>query len=151
MPFEQKLIEAKFAMNHILPEEIPAIAQDALEAGYDGPNLRRLSALDRPTAWETDRFLPGAKQEMDMNEIDRRVACLRLSQRLAHQMLDGTLDPIIGLARFERFWIDGDYPIELSSLSMLADEVEYSAAILRPDFRSQVIAELKELVQLKLS
>jgi hypothetical protein len=89
MPFQLRLIEAKLALDRILPEELPALALDALEMGYDGPNLRRLSALDRPSGWETDRFLTGAKLEIGIKNIDRRTAGLRLSQELAQQMLDG--------------------------------------------------------------
>jgi hypothetical protein len=150
MPFEQKLIEAKFAMNRILPEELPALALDALEAGYDGPNLRRLTALNRPSAWEVDMFLPGAKQEMGMIDLSPRVAGLRLSQEVARQMLDGKMDIVSNLDRLERLWIDSDYPVELSNLGMLADEIEYSAAILRHGFIPQVIQELEELMRLNL-
>jgi hypothetical protein len=57
---------------------------------------------------------------------------------------------LVSLSRFERFWIDSDYPVELSTLSMLADEIEYSAAILRADFHPQVVRELQALTQLEL-
>ena len=46
MTFEPEIVEAQLALNLIGTTDMPKLAQDALEAGFDGPGTRRLAALD---------------------------------------------------------------------------------------------------------
>jgi len=42
---------------------MPALTWDALEAGLDGPSIRRLAALINPSGWETDQIVPSFMAE----------------------------------------------------------------------------------------
>src|SRR5262249_22102880 len=50
--FDPNLFVARWYCSTVNPEEMPAFAADALEAGFDGPALRRLAALIRPTSYD---------------------------------------------------------------------------------------------------
>jgi hypothetical protein len=144
-----RLVEAKLKLGKLYPEDMPQLACDALESGYDGPILGEVALLYKPTSSDIDPLLPGLKAELRLAEIDNRTASLRLAKSLACEILSGKLDPIPRLVRFAHLWRDGGYPIELSGLGQLDDEVDYSAAMLRPGFVEEVAAELRELAELK--
>jgi hypothetical protein len=51
--FNPNLFVSKWYCSMVGRENMPAFAAaDALEAGYDGPALRKLSGLIKPTSWE---------------------------------------------------------------------------------------------------
>jgi len=52
MAFDREIIEATIALDLIPSEGMPAIAQDALEAGLDGRALVRLATLENPTYFQ---------------------------------------------------------------------------------------------------
>jgi hypothetical protein len=53
MAFDRELIEAKLALDLIASADMPSVAVEGLEAGLeaglDGPAIRRLAVLERPT------------------------------------------------------------------------------------------------------
>ena len=146
---DTRLVEAKLKMGMLYPEDMPQLAWDALESGFNGRSLCVLTGLYKPTGRDTDPLLPGLKVELGLNEIDERTACLRLAQDFAREILNRKLDPISNLARFAHLWRDGGYPIELSGLGQLEDEICYSAAIIRQDFLEEVLVELNALAVLQ--
>jgi len=94
MPFDLRLIEAKLALNMIGPDEVPALAWDAMEAGLDGPVIRRVAALIHPSGWEVDQMLPKFMAEAGMVRLSAQEAALRIAQHIARRILDEGLDPI---------------------------------------------------------
>jgi hypothetical protein len=50
MFFDRKLLEEQVALKRI--HHIQKLAWDALEAGLDGPAIRRLAALEKPSSLE---------------------------------------------------------------------------------------------------
>ncbi len=143
-----RLVEAKLKLGKLYPEDMPQLACDALESGYDGPNLGEVALLHKPTSSEIDPLLPGLKAELRLAEIDNRTASLRLAQSLAREILSRRLAPIPRLVQLAHLWRDGGYPIELSGLGQLEDELDYSAALPRPGFVEDVTAELRKLAEL---
>jgi len=91
--FEPEIVEAQLALNLIGTTDMPKLAQDALEAGFDGPGTRRLAALDFPTIFEVRKVLPLAMQEWQIGVISSDSAALRLAKRRARDILASGDDP----------------------------------------------------------
>jgi len=123
------------------------IAWHALEAGLDGPGIRRLAALEHPTFFEVAEILPRASQEMGLSELAIGDAALRLASRCAKEILDSGEDPLRHVRDFERLWIHADYPCELQSVGNLDDEVwvAQSCGQSEDKIREWVTARIKAL------
>lgn len=122
MPFDRELVEAKIALGRIGPQELPSLAWDALEAGKDGPSVRRLAALVNPSGWETDRIMPAFMAEAGLKSISRQEASVRLARRLAQRILSEGLDPVAHSRDFELLWIESDYAASIQEVGTLDDE-----------------------------
>lgn len=71
VPFDPQLVEAKLALGMVPADQMPPLAWDALEAGLDGPAIRRLAALVLPSGWETDELTPAFMAEAGLRSISR--------------------------------------------------------------------------------
>lgn len=103
------------------PEEMPSLAWDALEAGIDGPFIRRLAALVNPSGWETDQIEPGFMAETGMKRISIGEASVRIARQLATRILNEGLDPLAYTRDFELLWIKAEYPREIQEAGCLDD------------------------------
>ena len=138
IPFDLRLIEAKLALNMIGPDEVPALAWDAMEAGLDGPVIRRVAALIHPSGWEVDQMLPKFMAEAGMVRLSAQEAALRIAQHIARRILDEGLDPIDHTRDFELLWIRADHPEAIGDAGMLDDQ-KYTA-----EYMGQTEAEFRE-------
>jgi hypothetical protein len=93
-----------------------------LEAGLDGPAIRRMAALVEPSGWETDPILPTFMAEAGLNSITIREASIRLARHLARRILTGGLDPVEHTGEFEYLWMEADRAAEIAKAGMLDDE-----------------------------
>ncbi|SEG44861.1 hypothetical protein SAMN05421819_2989 [Bryocella elongata] len=81
MPFDPQEFAAKVILGELHSEDMPPAAQDALEAGFDGPAIVRLAILDDPSAWETDQLIPKVFGELGVerpSEAQRQYCSRRL-------------------------------------------------------------------------
>jgi hypothetical protein len=122
MAFDRQLVEAKLALDMIGPEQMPALAWDVLEAGPDGPSIRRLAALVNPSGWETDRIESAFMAEAGMARISTGEASIRIARQLATRILSEGLDPVAYTRDFELLWIRADYAAEIQEAGCLDDE-----------------------------
>ena len=104
---------------------MPSLACDALEAGLDGPSIRRLAALINPSGWETDQILPKFMAEAGLQNVSPSEACVRLARHLAVRILSEGLDPLNFTCDFESLWSNADYPRELEEAGCLQDQADY--------------------------
>ncbi|MGA3129379.1 MAG: hypothetical protein ABSD59_01170 [Terracidiphilus sp.] len=141
MPFDRKLVEAKLALSRISSVEMPSLAWDVLEAGLDGPCIRKLAALDHPSGWETDQVLPGFMAEAGLERISCTEASIRLARQLAGRILAEGLDPLAHTRDFELLWIQAGYPRAIYDAGTLDDQ-KYVA-----ESMGQTEAEIREHVQ----
>lgn len=123
MAFDAKLVEAQLALELIASEDMPRIAWDALEAGFDGTAIRRLAALDRPTYFEVAEVLPRVRQELGLSQVTTEQAATRVSIQIARQILASGDDPMNHLRDFESLWSRAGYPQGLGELGTLYDDV----------------------------
>ncbi len=123
VPFDPRLIEAQIALELIPSENMPKIAWDALESGFDGPAIRRLAALDFPTFFEIAEVLPRVMDELGVSRISVVQAAERLSRITAQRILASGDDPLKHLRDFESLWFRANYAKSLASLGTLHDDV----------------------------
>ena len=138
VPFDSQLVEARLALGLIGPDEMPALAWDALEAGFDGRSIRRLAALIKPSGWETDQIIPAFMAEAGMTSISREEASIRVARQLARRILCEELDPLAYSRDFEVLWIQADYPTAIQGVGSLDDQKAVA------EYIGQSEAELRE-------
>jgi hypothetical protein len=150
--FDRRTIEARLSLDLIASSDMPKVAWDALEAGLDGPGIRRLAALDSPTYFEVRDVLPRAMEEMGLVKLTPNEAALRLAKNRAKEILDGGEDPLKHTREFERLWIHAGYPRELASVGNLDDDIDIAKGCQSDDqIRKWVIERLKKMICAKES
>lgn len=123
MVFDPRIAEAQIALNMIGTTDMPRLAWDALEAGFDGPAIRRLAALDFPTHFQVEEILGRAIEEMQVVKLTREAAALQLGKIVAQRILRSNDDLLKHLRDFEYMYWEADYCCELRSVGNLDDEV----------------------------
>jgi hypothetical protein len=127
--FNPRVVEAKIAIGWLHPEDLPAVAWDALEAGHDGPTVCVVAGLQRPSGWETDRLLPEFMRETGMVLRTRAEASICVACDMAREILECRKDLLKDLPVFARLCFESDYPKELMGLYMLDDELYGDSSI----------------------
>jgi hypothetical protein len=139
--FNPDLFVAKWYCSRVGPEDMPGFAADALEAGYDGPALRRLAGLMKPTSREVDNLFQSALREIGTKIQSKEQAVFALSRITAANIVDGRLDPIEGAGILATYAMMLHYPPLLVQFFQLADAPlwgEYAPP------RSQLIKDIIE-------
>ena len=144
--FDPSLVAAKFALCLIHPEELPAFAAEALEAGYDGPTIRRVAALDQPNGWEVDQLLVKFLGEMGVESPPtREYAAARVAYEICSEIIDENKDPIPFLDQFERLWTESGYVSEIVELGTLKEDL-WLGRNLSGLTESQIHKQLREVI-----
>jgi len=146
MAFSRKIVEAKLALRAIHPEDFPAIAIEALEAGIDGPVTRRIAGSINLTGFEADELKPGFMTEAGLIEIDQNRAAARLAQDLARDILRDGKDPLRFTRAFECLWISADYARSVRDLGTMEDDI-YLYGANEEGAREMVRARLAEIAE----
>ena len=149
MHFDIEMIEARLAMKMIPSSDMPRIAWDALEAGLDGPAIRRLAALDSPTWSEIDEVLPSAMHEMGLRSITAREGASRYAVRRATEILRSGADPLKFTREFEQLWIATGHENEIVELGILDEEIVRVGRLIgrsEQEIRDSVSQQLKSFV-----
>lgn len=133
MAFEPRMVEARLALNLISSADMPALAWDAIEAGLDGPAIRRMAALEFPTFFEIQGVLPKAMEEMRLFGLGEGEAGLRLAKLRAQEIIATNSDPFKHLWYFAHLWIHSHYCRELRDYGNLDDEVYVAKAMGKPE------------------
>jgi hypothetical protein len=147
MAFEPLAVEARLALNLIASTDMPALAGDAIEAGLDGPAIRRMAALEFPTFFEVQRVLPQAMKEMRLSRLGEGEAALRLAKLRAQEILATNSDPFKHLRDFEHLWLESHYCRELRDYGNLDDKVYVAEVMGQPqeEIRAWLLERLNRL------
>jgi hypothetical protein len=144
--FNPDLFVAKWYCSKIGPEDMPRFAADALEAGHDGPALRRLAGLLRPTSAEVGDLFQRALGEIGtVTILSKEQALLSLSRSTAVDIIGGKLDPIEGARILARYAMMLNYPpilVEFLQLSEMPFWGEYAPP------RAQIVTDIIEEARL---
>ena len=123
MTFDPKLIEARLALDLIASADMPSIAIEALEAGFDGPAIRRLAVLEKPTYFEVRDVRTRALEEMRLQKIPVGLASLRLAAQIAKEALVDESPHLRRLYELHWLWVKAGYPKESQEAGTLYDDV----------------------------
>lgn len=147
MPFNPREVEAKIALNSISSTDMPKLACDALEAGLDGPSVRRLAALEFPTFFQVRELLPAVMKELGLVNLTKERAAVQLARMKARELLRSEADPLQHLRDFEHLWIGADYCRELRDYGNLDDEVYVARQMgqAEAEIRSWVMNRIQKL------
>jgi hypothetical protein len=123
---DASLIAARWYLGELSGEEMPGIACQALEAGHDGKDLRRLAGLSSPARRDVVEVVDAALRELGVQApIAKRDAALWMAKRVAGEIIDGRIEPYGGACRI---WLlySAEAP-ELQHWSNLAINYEVAA------------------------
>ena len=123
MTFDPKIFAALWYARQLFPESVPEFASSALEAGFDGPALRRLAGLIRPTSVDVDPLLETALTEIGCTKpLSSEQALIELGRQVARQIVEGTVAPFEGCRILAAYAMSAGYPPGLSDFFQLYDE-----------------------------
>jgi hypothetical protein len=95
MPFDPTSFEAEIALKLIPTERLPVVAQDALEAGFDGPHVLRMASLEPEAGWVIEQALSPMLAELGCQTLPPREAALRLAQARGRHILESGGPPAL--------------------------------------------------------
>lgn len=99
--FDPKLLQIRWVLGGVRPEDMPDQAALALEHGFDGTALKQLAGLVSPTFRDLENLPNRAFEEMGLSAIDERQATTALMDR----GLPPVSPPIsVLLKSFPSFW-----------------------------------------------
>jgi hypothetical protein len=120
--FNPDLFVAKWYCSRVLPEDMPTFAADALEAGYDGPALRRLAGLQKPSTADVGDLFQKSLVEIGRVKIKSQdQAIVFLSRLIAKDIVEDRLDPVQGAEVLAEYAQRLGYPPFLAEFLGLAD------------------------------
>jgi hypothetical protein len=120
--FNLNLFVAKWYCSKVRREDMPAFAADALEAGYDGPALRRLAGLIKPTSYEIGTLFQDALREIGQIKVRSfEQAVFFLSRITAADIVEGRMDPLLGTCILADYARQLGYPEHLAEFFALYD------------------------------
>lgn len=122
MPFDLATFEAEVALKLIPTERLPSVAQDALEAGFDGPRVVRMAVLEPVADWGIDQALPPMMEELGCKAISPEDAALHLARQRARHILETGEDPLPSMPYFYRLMLAADRLEELYELAYFDDD-----------------------------
>lgn len=143
------LFVAKWYCGFIHSEDLPEFAADALEAGYDGPALRRLAGLIKPASTDIVDLFEKALAEIGTVKIQNaQQAAVLVARSTARDILQERIDPFRGAACIARLAPALDYPAYLMPFYEFED-VQYWGEYAPP--RAQLIKQIMEEVRVLLA
>lgn len=109
---------------------MPSFAADALEAGFDGPSLRRLAGLLKPTAGDVGDLFESALREIGTIKVQsHEQAIVLLSRQTAMDIVEGRIEPVHGadiLARYSIILEHPDFLVQFLQLSEMPHWGDYA-------------------------
>jgi hypothetical protein len=147
--FNPDLFVAKWYCSEVWSEELPAFAADALEAGYDGPALRRLGGLIKPTSEDIGDLFQRACDEIGTVKIlSQRQAVYWMSRVVATDIVEGRIDPVKGAGILAGYARLVDYAPVLAEFLELGD-IPYWGEYAPP--RAKLIEDIIEEARMLLA
>lgn len=145
LPFSPQLIQARWELGSLPIEEMPRLAQDALEHGYDGANTRRIAGLINPDQFDIQPLMAGFFAELGITtKPSREQAAMALARFVAQAILEQRVGAYEG-ARF--IWlniVNEMWPNQPSELdSFIGNASEYDDCV----FYSQHPAEVRQKIE----
>ncbi len=94
-----KIIAARWALGQLPSEQLPRIALQWLEAGWDSPTLRILAGETNPIMSEVGPMFNDVLEELNISLPTSTEAVARLVSEVAQQIVDGAVTPYDGASQ----------------------------------------------------
>jgi len=143
-----ELAYLKWYFGLLFPESVPEFAIAALEAGYDGRQLRWIAGLTRPTRADLEAIMNDMFHELGQSPItDTRKAGTRLAAKFCQQIVAGEIEPYDGARRiWKSIYYALGCPKELVPFVALASEWE-DVPESRRKYDKEILAAAREFLQ----
>jgi hypothetical protein len=115
---------SQFTLGKLPYSELPDLACNALELGIDGPSIRRLASLQKPSYFEVGHLFEQALREMGFRQWSKRDAAVFLSKAIGREVLAGQKEPLSGADEIWELCCAGDYRQELLVFGQLDQEFQ---------------------------
>ncbi len=139
-------ILARHSLGLLPVEELPDLALNAIQAGYDSPSLRQLAGASAHDTEEAHRLFAKALHELGLPVPPAPEAGLTLARDVARRVLSGAIAPYEGA---KRIWdhVYTRFPDlkQLKPFVGLASEYEDDAEH-REDYSRRIIEKCKSLI-----
>lgn len=99
--FDARLVRAKWELDELPSEKMPALAADALEAGFDGPTLRKVAGLTNISRRDLLPYADKLWMELDVPILSKKEALHEIIKERARRMV---ADPDRALEMSKDFW-----------------------------------------------
>jgi hypothetical protein len=97
---DKNLIAARWYVGELSGEQMPKIACEALESGYDGKDLRYLAGLDGPSKRDITALVDRALRELGVPApMAKHEAAMWMARRVAGEIVAGSTEPYAGACR----------------------------------------------------
>jgi hypothetical protein len=104
---------SQFTLGKLSYSDLPDVACDALELGLDGPSIRRLASLQKPSYFGVGDLFQKAPQEIGIEQWSKRDAAVFLAKEIGRDILAGRKEPLAGADEIWELCRAADYPKEL--------------------------------------
>jgi len=115
---------SQFTLGKLSYSDLPDVACDALELGLDGPAIRRLASLQKPSYFGVGDLFEKALQEMGIEQWSKRDAAVFLAKEIGRDVLAGKKEPLAGADEIWELCVAADYPKELAIFGGLDQEFD---------------------------
>lgn len=144
LPFSPELVQARWILGEFFSDDAPALAQAALENGYDGRCIRRIAGLVRPDSGDLLPLMPGFFAETGAPpSLSREEAAWILIRHISRGVIEKQISPYEG-ARFIAYrivnsiWPNQRHPMVVFN-ALASDYEDCGSYSDRPDKRRQEI------------
>jgi hypothetical protein len=104
--------------------DLPSVACDALELGFDGDAIRRLAVLDKPSYFQVGDLFQRAIAEMKISPPSKREAVIFLAREIAREILAGREEALNGAYKIFLLGYAADFPREIVIFGGLDQEFD---------------------------
>lgn len=124
MPFDPQKFQAEVSLHRVPTEKLPLVAQQAMEAGFDGPHVVRMAILENASFSEICDALPNMMAELGLSQMSTEAAAIGLARMRAAEILESGEDPLSSLPFFYHLMLQADYPDELIEVGYVEDSFD---------------------------
>jgi len=154
VPNSPALLSLKWVAHDLYGEQMPGIAPDLLEQGYDTPSLRRLAGeMMVSNSADVEPLVERMFQELGIKfPISERKAQVLHSIQIAREVIAGMKDPWKAAHQIEQtFWRCSSGIPEIDTISSISDEVDWEAAYRRstPELKQALLEAFASLASIE--
>lgn len=121
-------IAARWTSHDLYGEDMPGIAADLLEMGYDTPSLRRLAGeTEIRSSADAEAIVAKTFHELGVTyPVPENQAMLITSRQIAREVIAGLQDPWAAASKLAVIWGWNPEIKELQDIDSILDEVDWS-------------------------